>query len=68
MNLRQLATAVTRYLMTPFDGGRVAEPIEQAWKDYQLRWEMDPPPDPRAVFLAGVEAGRKMRDEGGQGC
>ncbi|MDR7331778.1 hypothetical protein [Roseateles asaccharophilus] len=43
-------------------GGRLepaADAAEAAWRDYESTWAMDPPPDPREVFIAGYRA----RDE-----
>ncbi len=34
---------------------------EAAWSEYHSSWEMDPPPDPRAVFLAGYRAGQDQQ-------
>lgn len=40
------------------EGGAAAQSAEEAaWRDYHSTWEMDPPPEPQQVFLAGYRAG-----------
>jgi hypothetical protein len=34
---------------------------EAAWSEYHSTWEMDPPPEPRDVFLAGYRAGQEQQ-------
>ena len=44
------------------DRGAVSESLEEAaWREYHSSWEMDPPPEPREVFLAGYRAGREQQ-------
>ena len=40
------------------EGGPATEAEEAAWEAYSSAWELDPPPSPRAVFLAGYRASR----------
>lgn len=57
-----------------FGGQKLAEGFaapqnaeEAAWSEYHSTSEMDPPPEPQEVFLAGYRAGREQgtgSDEG----
>lgn len=63
---------VIREVIAALFGGRelagdVAAPKEAeeaAWSEYHSSWEMDPPPEPRAVFLAGYRAAQDQRQQG----
>jgi len=45
-------------LRVPLERDAMTETEEAAWSEYHSTWEMDPPPEPRAVFLAGYRAGK----------
>ena len=48
---------IKKILAAMFGGNRpVADDAEAAWRDYESTWAMDPPPEPRAVFMAGYQA------------
>ena len=55
--IKRFIAALTVEIRRTVDGGAATEAEEAAWQDYQSGWEMDPPPPPRAVFLAGLRAG-----------
>ena len=55
--IKRFLAAMTGEIQVTVDGGPATEAEEAAWQDYQSGWEMDPPPPPRAVFLAGLRAG-----------
>ncbi|MDR7271215.1 hypothetical protein J2X20_003883 [Pelomonas saccharophila] len=56
--MREMLAAVFGGLKVPLERGAMTEAEEAAWSDYHSTWEMDPPPEPRAVFLAGYRAGK----------
>ncbi|KQV48535.1 hypothetical protein ASC95_21680 [Pelomonas sp. Root1217] len=61
--IKRFLAALTGEIRVAVDGGGATEAEEAAWQDYQSGWEMDPPPPPRAVFLAGLRAGAtKIRE------
>lgn len=56
--IRELLAAVFGGLRLPLERSAATSAEETAWCEYQASWEMDPPPEPRAVFLAGYRAAR----------
>lgn len=59
--IREVLAAVFGGLKPPFERGAATDAEEAAWSEYHASWEMDPPPEPRAVFLAGYRAGREQQ-------
>lgn len=42
-----------------------ADPVEQAWLDFQESWDWAMEPNSRDVFKAGYEAARKLAESAG---
>jgi hypothetical protein len=61
----KVAAAIAGALRVPFQAVPENDDEEAAWEAYRSGWEMDPPPDPRSVFLAGYRAGQARRSEPG---
>lgn len=62
--IKRLLAAWFGEISVVVDGGRATEAEEVAWQEYHSQWEMDPPPPPRAVFLAGLRAGASTAFQG----
>lgn len=60
--IKRLLAALFGEITASVDGGPATDAEEAAWQGYQSGWEMDPPPAPRAVFLAGLRAGAQNRE------
>lgn len=68
--MRQIARQVTaglRRLRAALSDPPISDPEQAAWVAYESQWAMDPPPEPRAVFLAGYRAAREELAEGQAG-
>lgn len=59
--VREILAAVVGVMRLPNEGTPETQAEEKAWAEYHSGWEMDPPPDPRSVYLAGYRAGREER-------
>lgn len=57
--MKKLWAAMTGEVLIAVDGGPATEAEETAWQEYHSGWEMDLPPPPRAVFLAGFRAQKR---------
>lgn len=63
--IQRFLAAMTGEVKYTVEGGPATEAEEAAWLDYQQSWEMDPPPSPRAVFLAGLRRRTELAAQNG---
>lgn len=57
----KIAAALRSAARLPLELEPADKSEQAAWEAYRSSWEMDPVPDPRSVFLAGLRAGQSMR-------
>jgi hypothetical protein len=60
--MHTIAAALRSAARLPLELEPADEAEQAAWESYRSSWEMDPAPDPRSVFLAGLRAGQSMRE------
>lgn len=58
--IREVIVAMLRGRSPAEDAKAPKNAEEAAWSEYHSTWEMDPPPEPQQVFLAGYRAGREQ--------